>query len=269
MSIYLHNSITKQKEPLTIPKNKSISWYTCGPTIYDDSHIGHARTFLSFDIIRRVLQHYGHDITFVMNLTDIDDKIINKVNQNLDPSKPYEVQFYSFIKQMEQNLWNDIDSLDIMRPTVVTRVTEYMDKMIEYIQKIIDNGLAYEKNGSVYFDYAAYKERGFDTEPLIKIEQDDFTTCDFTTEKKNKEDFVLWKVAKPGEISFDSPFSKGRCGWHLECSVMASDILGKQFDIHSGGIDLLFPHHQNEIVQANAYNNDPNFKWVATSSKKT
>lgn len=262
MSIYLHNSITKQKEPLTIPKNKPISWYTCGPTIYDDSHIGHARTFLSFDIIRRVLQHYGHDITFVMNLTDIDDKIINKVNQNLDPSKTYEEQFYSFIKQMEQNLWDDIDSLGIMRPTVVTRVTEYMDKMIEYIQKIIDNGLAYEKNGSVYFDYAAYKERGFDIEPLIKIEQDDFTTCDFTTEKKNKEDFVLWKVAKPGEISFDSPFSKGRCGWHLECSVMASDILGKQFDIHSGGIDLLFPHHQNEIVQANAYNNDPNFKWV-------
>lgn len=257
--IFLYNSLSKNKEKIEV--GKTIKWYACGPTIYNNSHLGHARTFLTFDIVRRVLTHYGHNIIYVMNLTDIDDKIINKVNylHSEDKEKSYKQRYFEFTQQMEQDFWRDIDSLNILRPTVVTRVTEYIPKMIKYIEKILENGHAYVSNGSVYFDSTKV-----DKYPFIIPNSDKFTKNEFVSEKRNLHDFVLWKAEKENDknIAYDSPWGMGRVGWHLECSVMASDILGKDIDIHSGGIDLIFPHHQNEILQCQAFENNPNFSFA-------
>jgi cysteinyl-tRNA synthetase len=268
MEFKVYDSLTKQTMVLKSSSgDKHLKWYTCGPTVYDSAHLGHARTFLTFDIIRRILEHDGYDINYVMNITDIDDKIINKVSQ-IDglTDENYKEYFMKFVKDMENQFMTDMDNLNIMRPTVVTRVTEYIDKMIKYIEKLEDDGFAYESNGSVYFDSKTYADKGFEVEPLLKMNNnnslDDPESQLFTTDKKHQNDFVLWKKSKGKEISFDSKWSKGRVGWHLECSVMATDILGSEIDIHSGGIDLIFPHHQNECIQSNAYSNDPNYKWV-------
>ncbi len=191
------------------------------------------------------------------------DKIIKKVSQlpGLTPEN-YNDMFTLFVKGMENDFWNDMDSIGVKRPTTVTRVTEYMDKMITYIETLEEQGFAYESNGSVYFDTIEYAERGFELRPLHVYSIDEAHDQDYSSDKKHPHDFALWKKSKPGELSFDSKWGKGRVGWHLECSVMATDVLGDVIDIHSGGIDLIFPHHQNEILQANAHSNNPDHKWV-------
>jgi len=265
--ISVFNSLTKNKDYFHVDGN-IIRWYTCGPTVYDSSHLGHARTFLTFDIVRRIFEHFGYQVFYVMNITDIDDKIIDKVSKLPGLTKEnYEQMFKQFVSDMEREFWDDMDSLGIQRPMVVTRVTEYIDKMIKYIEDLEDNGFAYHSNGSVYFDVDEYVKRGFDKEPLRHVIADDSdgnpnSSNNFKDDKKKPYDFALWKKSKPGELTFNSRWGPGRVGWHLECSVMATDILGKNIDIHSGGIDLVYPHHQCEIMQATAYENNNGYEWI-------
>ena len=266
-NISVFNSLTKTSDQFKIDGN-IIKWYTCGPTVYDSSHLGHARTFLTFDIIRRIFEYFGYQVFYVMNITDIDDKIIDRVSK-LDglTDENYNEKFKQFVSSMENEFWQDMDSLNIKRPMVITRVTEYIDKMIKYIEKLEDDGFAYCSNGSVYFDVDEYEKRGFNKEPLRNINNEDAefnpnSSNVFKDDKKNPYDFALWKKSKPGELKFESRWGLGRIGWHLECSVMSSDVLGKHIDIHSGGIDLIYPHHQCEIMQSNAYENNQDYQWI-------
>ncbi|CAH8573616.1 unnamed protein product [Heterobilharzia americana] len=345
-NLYFHNSLTSQKE-LFIPQNgRHVKWYTCGPTVYDVSHMGHARTYIVFDVIRRVLvDYFGFDVIYVLNITDIDDKIIKRARQNylmdkylskdldlatvvgdiskgiqriksklltesdsdkkaylsaevdrlisvlstVPPSKENPITFlvqhardaiadvvdaahgdsvcdYQIFEVLaryyEKEYLADMAALNVLPPSVLVRVTEYIDPIIKYIERIIENGFAYvAPSGSVYFDtnrfancsthfYAKLVPNAFgDSDQLASGEGE----LSITSEKKSSNDFALWKASKAGEPAWLSPWGKGRPGWHIECSVMASDILGDTLDIHSGGVDLKFPHHDNELAQAEAY----------------
>lgn len=360
----LFNSLTRQKEEFIPQNGKNIMWYSCGPTVYDASHMGHARSYISFDILRRVLSDYfGYDVMYVMNITDIDDKIIKRARQNYlyekyvaerhslkknlddaksvlelfsdtvkkttdpdkknmlerlvvrmtgaiealevavksnDEEKTKEAQeallretkdplsewldfehgvsvtdnsiFVKLPRYWEAQFHEDMDALNVLRPCVLTRVSEYIPDIIVYVEKIIANGLAYESNGSVYFDvngfdgqkghhYAKLVPEAYgDAKSLQDGEGDLCISEDRLNEKRSPNDFALWKRSKAGEPWWDSPWGHGRPGWHIECSVMASDICGSSMDIHTGGVDLKFPHHDNELAQAEAYfDND---HWV-------
>ncbi|KAK5650865.1 hypothetical protein RI129_001894 [Pyrocoelia pectoralis] len=359
----LYNSLTRQKEVFIPQSGRRVNWYSCGPTVYDSSHMGHARSYITFDILRRVLSDYfGYDIFYVMNITDIDDKIIKRARQNYlyekyvaenksldeilvdskevvkqfeetmnitnDPDKKQmitklltrltdcvaqlqnamkggdnniaELALKNLIKQgkdpfsewldmnhgasvtdnaifntlprhFEEEFHKDMDALNVLRPHVLTRVSEYIPEIVEYIEKIISNGLGYQANGSVYFDVAEFdsREKHFyaklvpeaygDTNSLQEGEGD-LTTIDQHNEKRSPNDFALWKKSKAGEPAWDSPWGRGRPGWHIECSAMASAICGPTLDIHTGGVDLKFPHHDNEIAQSEAYFGSP--EWV-------
>ncbi|XP_076646851.1 cysteine--tRNA ligase, cytoplasmic [Halictus rubicundus] len=358
----LYNSFTREKEVFVPQYGNRVLWYSCGPTVYDASHMGHARSYISFDILRRILSDYfGYDVLYVMNITDIDDKIIKRARQNylyeqylkeshtldeildnaksvmhmyedtvkattdpdkkcmqqkmlcnvvqaienlenavkvkdedkikefqelllkeardpladwLDKKKGTTITEHSIFIKLSQ-LWEsefhkDMDALNVLKPSVLTRVSEYVPEIIAFIEKIIENGLAYESNGSVYFDVATFdkQEKHYyaklvpeaygDTSSLQEGEGD-LTTSE-PSEKRSPIDFALWKRSKGGEPWWESPWGKGRPGWHIECSVMASIICGKHLDIHTGGVDLKFPHHDNEIAQSEAYFNHSN--WV-------
>jgi cysteinyl-tRNA synthetase len=254
MTLYLFNSITSTLERFEHDKSIPIKWYTCGPTIYSSAHLGHARTFISFDIVRRVLTYLGYNIIYVMNITDIDDKIINKVKE-LSSGQVNNTIYMDFIKNMEAEFWSDMDKLNNIRPTIVTRVTEYIEKIKQYIEKMESNGLTYCVNGTVYIDSQKYLERGYNWDIFHRSSTTDYTECEFSSEKKHNSDFSLWKATKPGEIKFDSKWGEGRPSWHIECSVMSHDILGHSINIHSGGIDLIYPHHSNEIIQTISHEN--------------
>jgi len=361
----LFNSLTRQKEEFIPQNGRRVLWYSCGPTVYDASHMGHARSYISFDILRRVLSDYfGYDVLYVMNITDIDDKIIKRARQdhlydkyiaaeghnlqkNLDDAKSVleyvsetvkkttdadkkdmfgrlfdrmtgaieelevavkstdeeetkkahkalltvtkdplsdwldikygadvtdKTIFAKLPQYWETQFHQDMDALNVLRPCVLTRVSEYIPEIVDYIERIIVNGLAYESNGSVYFDvnrfdtqeghhYAKLVPEAFgDAKSLQDGEGDLSISEDRLNEKRSPNDFALWKRSKAGEPWWDSPWGRGRPGWHIECSVMASAICGKSLDIHTGGVDLKFPHHDNELAQAEAYfNND---HWV-------
>ncbi|XP_071636583.1 cysteine--tRNA ligase, cytoplasmic-like isoform X2 [Temnothorax longispinosus] len=357
----LYNSLTKEKEVFVPQFGNRVSWYSCGPTVYDASHMGHARSYISFDILRRVMSDYfKYDVSYVMNITDIDDKIIKRARQNylyekymeenhslngilddirevmtnfenvvkttncadkkcmlekmfnritkaiedlqkavkekdekkilesqeallreardplanwLDDIKGSTVTEHSIFNKLSQH-WEaeyhkDMDALNVLKPNVLTRVSEYIPEIIAFVQGIIGNGFAYESNGSVYFDVSKFdkQEKHFyaklvpeaygDTSSLEEGEGDLSITADKLSEKKSATDFVLWKSSKAGEPWWDSPWGKGRPGWHIECSAMASAIHGKSLDIHTGGVDLKFPHHDNELAQAEAYFDKP------------
>ena len=236
----------------------------CGPTVYDAAHLGHARTYLTFDIIRRILTSYFHyDVNLCMNITDIDDKIIKKSNEE-------KKNFAEFAKFWEDNFFKDMRALNVMYPNYITRVSEYIPEIIKFIEEIIKKGYAYEKNGSVYFDIEEYKKGGHMYAKLVPQdknqnleelqEAEGVLSKDNVSEKKNKGDFALWKTSKKDEPFWDSPWGKGRPGWHIECSVMSSSVFGKKLDIHSGGCDLKFPHHDNEIAQTEAH--DDTKQWI-------
>ncbi|XP_065366774.1 cysteine--tRNA ligase, cytoplasmic [Calliphora vicina] len=354
----LFNSLTRQKEEFVPLDGNNVTWYSCGPTVYDASHMGHARSYISFDILRRVLSDYfGYNILYVMNITDIDDKIIKRARQNYlfdryaekskvsplpellqdqaavlaqfqdtcakntDPDKKTMLDklfvrmndavelltkavaggnadaiakardvylqeakdpisnwldtkegasvndnaiFESLPRYWEDQFHNDMKSLNILPPDVLTRVSEYVPQIVTFIQRIIDNGLAYAANGSVYFDVNGFdrKDKHFyaklvpeaygDTKSLQEGEGDLSVGEERLTEKRSPNDFALWKASKAGEPFWDSPWGKGRPGWHIECSAMASDVFGPTFDIHTGGVDLKFPHHDNELAQSEA-----------------
>ncbi|XP_066266221.1 cysteine--tRNA ligase, cytoplasmic-like [Branchiostoma lanceolatum] len=359
----LYNSLTRKKEVFVPQKGRRVGWYSCGPTVYDTSHMGHARSYISFDILRRVMQDYfNYDVLYAMNITDIDDKIIKRARQNhlleqyvdkkpsqkqlledvqtamqpyrqklekeTDPDKKAMLQritnkveetvskleqlaenspdkgeelkkalvgdardplsewldsmhgsevtdnsiFTKLPQHFEAEFHKDMEALNVLPADVLTRVSEYIPEVIEYVQTIIDKGYGYESNKSVYFDttkfdgadshfYAKLVPEAFgDSKAMLEGEGDLSISQDRLSEKRSTTDFALWKASKPGEPSWDSPWGMGRPGWHIECSVMASCILGGSLDIHTGGYDLKFPHHDNEIAQAEAYYD--NDHWV-------
>ncbi|XP_063802395.1 cysteine--tRNA ligase, cytoplasmic isoform X2 [Pseudophryne corroboree] len=361
----LYNSLTRNKEVFVPQDGNKVTWYCCGPTVYDASHMGHARSYISFDILRRVLKDYfKYDVFYCMNITDIDDKIIKRARQNYlfqqykeshpqaaavlrdvntalapfvqkigettDPDKKQmlekiqnavtaairpleeaisksacgkEVQTYAqtlleesadllsdwldtkkggdvsdnsifsqLPKYWEGEYHKDMDALNVLPPDVLTRVSEYVPEIVEFVQRIVDNGYGYVSSGSVYFSTAKFHasdkhyyaklvpEAVGDQKALQEGEGDLSISADRLSEKQSPNDFALWKASKPGEPSWDSPWGKGRPGWHIECSAMAGSIFGESMDIHGGGFDLRFPHHDNELAQSEAYfDND---HWV-------
>ena len=263
--LMVNNSLCNEKvEFFTKNGDRTINWYMCGPTVYDAAHLGHARTYLTFDIIRRILSNYFHyDVNLCMNITDIDDKIIQRANKENQ-------KFSEFARYWEDQFFKDMRSLNVMYPNYITRVSEYIPEIIKFIEVIMQKGYAYENNGSVYFDIEQYKKGNHMYAKLVPQdknqnleelqEAEGALSKNNTEDKKNKGDFALWKKSKKDEPFWDSPWGQGRPGWHIECSVMSSSVFGDSLDIHSGGIDLKFPHHDNEIAQTEAH--DESKQWI-------
>ncbi len=245
MSLKIYNTLTGKKEPFIPLKEGKVSMYVCGPTVYDTSHIGHARSVVIFDVIYRWLKKSGYDVCYVRNFTDVDDKIINRAQERgMDPLEISE----KYIKEFH----NEMDALNVLRPTIEPKATEHITEIIEFIEKLIKKGKAYHVEGSdVFFSIKSFDGYG----KLSHRNPDDMIAgarIAVDDNKKDPMDFTLWKPAKPGEPSWESPWGPGRPGWHIECSVMSHKYLGPSFDIHGGGKDLIFPHHENEIAQSEA-----------------
>ena len=239
----IYNTLTRQKEEFKPINANKIGIYVCGVTIYDLCHIGHGRTFVSFDVVSRYLRYLGYDLTFVRNITDIDDKIIKRANENGETCQ-------SLTERLIGEMHADFDALNMKRPDIEPRATEYIDEIIELVEKLIKRGFAYvADNGDVMFEVAQFNEYG----KLSKQDLDQLQAgarVDVDRAKRSPLDFVVWKMSKPGEPTWESPWGAGRPGWHIECSAMNSAVLGNHFDIHGGGSDLQFPHHENEIAQS-------------------
>ncbi|GFR34908.1 cysteine--tRNA ligase [Thermobrachium celere] len=249
MGIKVYNTMTRQKEDFVTIEPGVVRMYVCGPTVYNYFHIGNARTFIVFDTIRRYLEYRGYKVNFIQNFTDIDDKMIKRANEEgvtvKDVAEKYIAEYYK-----------DADALNLKRATVNPRATEYIDEIINFVKDLVDKGYAYVVDGDVYFDTTKFKEYGKlshqsieDLEAGARIEVDE--------RKRNPMDFALWKAKKEGEPAWESPWGEGRPGWHIECSTMACTLLGETIDIHGGGADLVFPHHENEIAQSEARNGKP------------
>lgn len=245
----IYNTLTKQKEEFIPITSGEVKMYVCGPTVYNFFHIGNGRTFIVFDTIRRYLEYRGYKVTFIQNFTDIDDKMINKAN---DEGITIKELGDKYIKEYYQ----DADALKIERATVNPRATEYINDIIKFIEQLIENGFAYEVDGDVYYitkKFAGYGKLGGqnleDLQAGARISVDE--------RKRDPMDFAVWKAKKPGEPAWESPWGAGRPGWHIECSCMAKKLLGDTIDIHAGGMDLKFPHHENEIAQSEAVTGKP------------
>ncbi|MDI6601268.1 MAG: cysteine--tRNA ligase [Thermoanaerobacteraceae bacterium] len=242
----IYNTMTGKKEDFIPLKENSVSMYVCGPTVYNYIHIGNARSFIVFDMVRRYFEYRGYDVTFVQNFTDIDDKMIKRANE--EGASVFEIG-----ERFINEYFKDADSLGIKHATIHPRATQVIDDIISFISDLVDKGYAYKTGDGVYFSVEKFEDYG----KLSKKNIDDLISgarVDVNEEKRNPLDFALWKLAKPGEPYWDSPWGKGRPGWHIECSVMSSKYLGNTFDIHGGGPDLVFPHHENEIAQSEARN---------------
>lgn len=244
--ITLYNSLLKSKYPLILRNKNVVTWYMCGPTLYDSAHIGHASTYVRCDVIRRIMtEFYNLDVVLIMGLTDIDDKIIHRSQRTEQPWK-------NLTKFYEEEFFRDMKALNVLKPYMSCRVTDHIPQIIKFIENIFKKDAAYlAKDGSVYFDTLKFENYG------------KFRTCQEETKdsiKKSSLDFALWKASKENEPFWESPWGNGRPGWHIECSVMASEIFGSQIDIHSGGIDLAFPHHENEEAQSCSYHGTD--QWI-------
>lgn len=235
------NTLTRTKEEFKTIEPGKVKMYACGPTVYNYIHIGNARPICVFDTMRRYLEYRGYDVTFVQNFTDIDDKLIRKANE--EGTTVAEVA-----KRFIDEYWVDAKGLNIRPATVHPKATETMDSIIELVQTLVDKGYAYERGGDVYFRSRKFPEYGkLSHQPLEEL--DAGNRIDVSEQKEDNLDFVLWKAAKPGEPFWDSPWGKGRPGWHIECTAMIKTYLGDTIDLHCGGQDLIFPHHENEIAQ--------------------
>lgn len=242
MAIKVHNTLSGKKEEFIPRDYGKVAMYVCGPTVYNYIHVGNARCYLTFDMVRRYLKYRGYDVLYAQNFTDVDDKIINAAKaEGVPPAELAE----KYVKAFEE----DMARLDVEPPDITPKATEHIQEMIEMVGSLVDKGLAYTKDGDVYFaveKFAGYGKLSHrtleDMQAGARVEVDE--------RKQNPMDFALWKAAKPGEPSWDSPWGEGRPGWHIECSAMSQKYLGFSFDIHGGGLDLIFPHHENEIAQA-------------------
>jgi cysteinyl-tRNA synthetase len=245
----IYNTLSRKKEKLVPADAGEIKLYSCGPTVYDYFHIGNARPFIVFDTLRRYLEYRGNKVNFVQNFTDVDDKIIRKANaEGVSPSDVSERYIDEYFK--------DAAALHIKPATAHPKVTENIPEIIEMVSTLIDKGFAYEMDGDVYF--SARKFPGYGKLSKKNIDElESGARVDIDERKKDPLDFALWKKAKEGEPSWDSPWGKGRPGWHIECSVMSRKYLGDTIDIHGGGQDLIFPHHENEIAQSEAATGKP------------
>lgn len=242
----IYNTLTKSKEEFVPLEERKVKMYVCGPTVYNDIHIGNARPMIVFDTVRRYFEYKGYEVNYVSNFTDVDDKIIKKANEEGVTCKEITERYIKSVKE-------DMAAMNVKPATIHPKATEEIDGMIEMIQTLIDKGHAYEKNGTVYFKTRSFKGYG----KLSKKNIDDLESgarIAVNEEKEDPLDFVLWKPKKEGEPAWSSPWSEGRPGWHIECSEMSKKYLGEQIDIHAGGEDLIFPHHENEIAQSEAAN---------------
>lgn len=248
--IRIYDTMAREKRPFVPCEEGKVGMYVCGPTVYNYIHIGNARTFISFDTIRRYLMWRGYEVTFVQNITDVDDKIINKALEESRSAAEVAAEY-------AQAFIEDMHAAGVLDPDIRPRATEEIDAMIALVEKLIENGHAYEAEGDVYFAVRSYDKYG----QLSNRNIDEMETGHrelradgqgLEDRKRDPLDFALWKAAKPGEPSWDSPWGKGRPGWHIECSAMSEKYLGLPFDIHGGGADLAFPHHENERAQSEA-----------------
>ncbi len=255
MALQLYNTLSREKEKFETIEPGKVRMYVCGPTVYDQAHVGHAMSAIVFDIIRRYLEYRGYQVKHAMNYTDVDDKIINRANQlSVDPIQLAEQYIAEFTRH--------IQDLNILPASVYPRATQEIPFIVKLITQLGENGYAYEIDGDVYFrvskdtDYGKLSRRVVDEEQAgARVNVDE--------RKENPEDFALWKSSKPGEPAWDSPWGKGRPGWHIECSAMSMHHLGEQIDIHGGGNDLIFPHHENEIAQTESATGKPFARyWV-------
>lgn len=263
-TIQVYNTLSGKKEPFEPLNGNKVLMYACGPTVYDLSHLGHARMALVWDVVQRYLRFSGYDVTYVRNVTDVDDKIINRARAiGVTPEQLAREYTYTF--------WHDMHCLNVQPPDFEPKATEFIELMIEFTKGLIEKGHAYVSEKDVYFDVASFKGYG----KLGKKNLDDLlvgareqvrSQDDLAERKKSPVDFALWKGAREGELGWSSPWGAGRPGWHLECSTMTKHVLGKTIDIHAGGEDLVFPHHENEIAQSEALHGEPMAKyWLHNS----
>ena len=256
-NLRLTNSLSKKKEIFKPINPQNVSLYACGPTVYDSPHVGNARSLIVFDVLFRVLKIlYNSNVTYVRNITDVDDKII-------EAAKKIKKKIYEITNEITKIFHENCESLNCLKPSVEPKATDHIKEMIEMTSSLISKGFAYENKGHVYFAIDKFKDYG----KLSNKNLDDLKTgarVEISDLKKNPMDFVLWKPSNKEDPGWESPWGRGRPGWHLECSVMSEKYLGKRFDIHGGGLDLIFPHHENEIAQSCCNNNTKNFAnyWV-------
>ncbi len=249
----VYNTLISKKEEFRSLVPGKVRMYNCGPTVYDYFHVGNARNFIVFDVIRRYLKYKGYKVIFVQNITDIDDKIINRANKE-------KVSSESIADKYTDAFFKDLEILGIVKPDICPKATEHVHDIISLIKRLMDAGFAYQVDGDVFFEVGKFSDYGKLSNRLI----DEMKQCSrvaIDKRKKSSRDFALWKSAKSDEPSWNSPWGKGRPGWHIECSAMSMKYLGETFDIHSGGQDLIFPHHENEIAQSEAATGKPFVKY--------
>jgi cysteinyl-tRNA synthetase len=251
-SIRIYNTLTKTKETLQTVEPGKVGMYLCGPTVYAEAHIGHMVGPVIFDSIKRYLQYSGYEVTWVVNITDVDDKIINK-------SREKGISMFQLATQMTADYLANLQSLGVDQMDHMPRATENMDEIIKFIGELIDRGFAYASQGDVYFDVLKDEEYGRLSNRTADAQQGE--GGETASRKRSTGDFALWKSAKPDEPSWPSPWGNGRPGWHIECSAMSRRILGKTFDIHGGGLDLVFPHHENELAQSRCCHGQPMVRY--------
>ncbi len=256
-NLLLTNSLTRKKEIFKPINPKKISLYACGPTVYDNPHVGNARSLVVFDVLYRILKVlYRSNVTYVRNITDVDDKIIEASHKN-------KMSIEEITKKVTNVFHENCKSLNCLKPSIEPKATDHIKGMIEMTASLISKGFAYENKGHVYFSVNSFKDYGkLSNKNLDELKAG--TRIEVSDLKKNPVDFVLWKPSKNEDPGWESPWGRGRPGWHLECSVMSEKYLGKNFDIHGGGLDLIFPHHENEIAQSCSNNNTKSFAnyWV-------
>ncbi len=253
MSLKIYNTLTRKKEEFVPLKEGEVGMYICGPTVYNFIHIGNARPFIIFEVVRRYLKFKGYKVKYIQNLTDIEDKMINN-------ARKLNITVSELAEKFTKEYFIDTDSLNIGRADVHPRATEHIKEIIELVKGLEEKGYAYTIDGDVFFDVSKFEAYGKLSGQNIE-ELKSGARVEIDERKREAIDFALWKKTKEGEPSWESPWGKGRPGWHIECSAMSMKYLGKTFDIHAGGSDLIFPHHENEIAQSEAYTNQPFVKY--------